>query len=125
MEIGARRAYLAAVKERYRKSSKKQKTQRLNEFCSNCNYNRKHAIKLLSKTSGPWPYTKRVGAPRKYPDAVSRKLVELWAIMGNPCSTTLKVALPHWPPCKHNFHEALMRSLLTIGPSTIEWHLRL
>lgn len=56
MEIGARRAYLAAVKERYKKSSKKQKTQILNEFCSNCNYNRKHAIKFISKSSGPRAY---------------------------------------------------------------------
>jgi hypothetical protein len=119
MEIGAKRAYLAAVKKRYRKSSKKQKTQILNEFCSNCNYNRKHAIKLLSKTSGPRPYTKRVGAPRKYPDAVSWKLVELWAIMGNPCSTTLKEALPHWLPYDLDCDEVLKRSLLTMGSSTI------
>jgi hypothetical protein len=124
MEIGAKRAYLAAVKERYRKSSKKQKTQILNEFCSNCNYNRKHAIKLLSKTSGPRPYTKRVGAPRKYPDTVSRKLVELWAIMGNPCSTTLKEALPHWLPYDLDCDEVIKRSLLTMGSSTIERHLR-
>ncbi len=75
MELGAKRAYLAPVKERHRESTKKQKTQILNEFCCNCNYNRKHAIKLLSKTSGARPYTKRVGVPRKYPDVVSRKLV--------------------------------------------------
>jgi hypothetical protein len=59
MEIGARRAYLNAVKERYKKSSKKQKTQILNELCQVCNYNRKHAIKLLTKMAQPRPYTKR------------------------------------------------------------------
>jgi hypothetical protein len=82
MEIGARRAYLNAVKERYKKSSKKQKTQILNELCQVCNYNRKHAIKLLTKMAQPRPYTKRVGAPRKYSEAVSIKLAELWMIMG-------------------------------------------
>lgn len=124
MEIGAKRAYLKAVKERYKKSSKKQKTQILNEFCSNCNYNRKHAIKLLSKTSTPRTYTKRVGAPRKYSEGVSSKLAELWAIMGNPCSTTLKEALPHWLPYDLDCDEEIKRSLLQMGSSTIERHLR-
>jgi hypothetical protein len=124
MEIGAKRAYLKAVQERYIKSSKKQKTQILNEFCCNCNYNRKHAIKLLSKKSGPRPYTKRVGAPRKYSEAVSKKLAELWLIMGNPCSTTLKEALPHWLPYDLDCDEEIKNKLLEMGTSTIERHLR-
>jgi predicted ABC-type ATPase len=68
------------AKERYKKSSKKQKTQILNELCQVCTYNRKHAIKLLSRPVGPRPYIKRVGAPRKYSEAVSNKLAELWVI---------------------------------------------
>ncbi len=47
MEIGDKRAYLAAVKERYEKSSKKQKTKILNELCQVCSYNRKDAMKFL------------------------------------------------------------------------------
>lgn len=124
MEIGAKRAYLAAVKERYKKSSKKQKTQILNEFCCNCNYNRKHAIKLLSKRSGPRPYSKRVGAPRKYSQEVSDKLAELWKIMGNPCSSTLKEALPHWLPYDLDCDDEIKKKLLAMGVSTIERHLR-
>jgi hypothetical protein len=124
MEIGAKRAYLGAVKERYRKSRKKQKTQILNEFCCNCNYNRKHAIKLLSEKSGPKVYTKRVGAPRKYSGAVSTKLAELWMIMGNPCSTTLKEALPNWLPYDLDCDEGIKKKLLEMGPSTMERHLR-
>jgi hypothetical protein len=124
MEIGAKRAYLAAVKERYKKSSKKQKTQILNEYCSNCNYNRKHAIKLLSRKSGPRSYSKRVGAPRKYSEAVSKKLGELWVMMGNPCSTTLKEALPHWLPYDLDCDEEIKKNLLEMGSSTIERHLK-
>jgi hypothetical protein len=124
MEIGAKRAYLKAVKERYNKSSKKQKTQILNEFCCNCNYNRKHAIKLLSKKSQPRAYTKRVGAPRIYSEAVSKKLAELWLIMGNPCSTTLKEALPHWLPYDLDCDDQVKTNLLKMGSSTIERHLR-
>ncbi len=65
-----------------------------------------------------------MGAPRKYPDAVSWKLVELWAIMGNTCSTTLKEALPHWLPFDLDCDEVIKKSLLTMGSSTIERHLR-
>jgi hypothetical protein len=36
MNIEAKRAYLNAVKERYNKSTKKEKTQILNEFCKVC-----------------------------------------------------------------------------------------
>lgn len=124
MEIGARRAYLKAVKERYKKSSKKQKTQILNELCEVCSYNRKHAIKLLSRPIGPRPYAKRVGAPRKYSEAVSNKLAELWVIMGNPCSSTLKEALPHWLPYDLDCDDQIKKSLLEMGSSTIERHLR-
>lgn len=123
MEIGARRAYLVAVKERYKKSSKKQKTQILNEFCCNCNYNRKHAIKLLSKQTLGRSNLKKVGAPRKYPEAVSKKLAELWMVMGNPCSSTLKEALPHWLPYDLDCDEEIKKQLLQMGSSTIERHL--
>jgi hypothetical protein len=92
MKIGARREYLEAVKKRYTKSSKKQKGQILNEFCQNCSYSRKYAIKLIKGKIQHHDYPKRKGAPRRYSTAVSDKLAELWKIMGNPCSliTNLK-----------------------------------
>jgi len=124
MEIGAKRVYLAAVKDRYNKSSKKQKTRILNELCQTLDYNRKHAIKLLSGSLLPRAYKKRIGAPRKYPQEVSEKLAELWRIMGGPCSTTLKEALPHWLPYDLDCSEESKRLLLQMGSSTIERHLR-
>lgn len=124
MEIGARPPYLVAVKERYKKSTKKQKTQILNEFCCNCNYSYKHAIKLISKKPETKAYSKRVGAPRKYPENVSNKLAELWVIMGNPCSTTLKEALPYWLPYDLDCDEEIKKQLLQMGSSTIERHLQ-
>jgi hypothetical protein len=123
MEIGARRAYLAAVKKRYKNSSKKQKTQILQEFCQVCNYSRKHAIKLLSWKQIPRHYQKRVGAPRKYPEKVSSRLAEIWKIMGNPCSATLKQALPLWLPYDLDSDEETTKLLLQMGTSTIERHL--
>jgi len=108
----------------YKNVKLKQKTQLLNEFCCNCNYNRKHAIKLLSKPSRPHPDIKRVGAPRKYSETVSEKLAEVWMVMGNPCSSTLKEALPHWLPYDLDCDDEIKKQLLQMGSSTMERHLQ-
>ena len=77
MNIEARRAYLNAVKERYNKSYKKEKTQILNEFCANCNYSRKHAIKLLKEKRHVkiLPFKrKKPGKPSKYTMEAKKRL---------------------------------------------------
>ena len=67
MSPGARMEYLESIVVRYRKSSKKQKTVILNEFCQTCGYNRKYAIYLLytfkrfTKSK-----SKKRGKPSKY-----------------------------------------------------------
>jgi hypothetical protein len=124
MKIGARKEYLEAVKKRYNNSSKKEKGQILNEFCRNCNYSRKYAIKLISGKLAHKEYPRRKGAPRLYSSAVSEKLAELWQMMGNPCSTTLKAALPHWLPYDLDCNEDMTKKLLAMASSTIERHLR-
>lgn len=124
MKIGARKEYLEAVKKRYNKSTKKQKSQILSEFCQNCNYSRKYAIKLISGKVEHREYPKRKGAPRKYSNAVSDKLAELWKMMGNPCSQTLKAALPHWLPYDIDCNEDMAKKLLSMSASTMERHLR-
>jgi hypothetical protein len=50
MSTQTKQEYLRAICERYRRSSKKQKQTILDEFCQNCGYNRKYAIRLLRKT---------------------------------------------------------------------------
>ncbi len=47
MSPQARMEYLEAIYLRYKKASRKEKTLILNEFCLNCGYHRKHAIRLL------------------------------------------------------------------------------
>lgn len=123
MKIGARKEYLEAVKKRYNNSSKKQKGQILNEFCQNCGYSRKYAIKLISGKVEHREYPKRKGAPRKYSKAISDKLAELWKLMGNPCSQTLKAALVHWLPYDLDCSEDVTKKLLSMSTSTIERHL--
>lgn len=44
-----KRAYLDAIKRRYRASGRKDKSKILDEFCAVCNYNRKYAIRILKK----------------------------------------------------------------------------
>ena len=123
MNIEAKRAYLNAVKERYNKSSKKQKTQILNEFCSNCNYSRKHAIRLLKdnfNTNVVSFKRRKPGKPSKYTKAAKRRLAQLWQIMDYPCSIKLKQALPLWLPYDLETDEMIKRQLLSMGSSTIE-----
>jgi len=44
-----KRAYLKAIQSRYKKASRAQKSRILDEFCAVCGYNRKYAIRALSK----------------------------------------------------------------------------
>ena len=48
MSNESKQEYLLSIKQRYKKSSKKEKQKILDEFCSTCNYNRKYAIRILN-----------------------------------------------------------------------------
>jgi hypothetical protein len=49
MSPRARMEYLETIYLRYKKASVQEKTLILNEFCLNCGYHRKHAIRLLNQ----------------------------------------------------------------------------
>ncbi|MFQ5456563.1 MAG: hypothetical protein ACE5EA_10260, partial [Nitrospirota bacterium] len=49
MSSRSKREYLEAIFLRFKNASKKGKTIILNEFCINCGYHRKYAIRLLNK----------------------------------------------------------------------------
>jgi hypothetical protein len=127
VNIEAKRAYRKAVKERYKKSSKKQKTQILNEFCSVCKYSRKHAIKILSQNPKPvnvLSFKRPVGAPKYYPESATKRLIEIWQLMNYPCSVNLKQALSLWLPYDLETDEEVKAKLVAMSESTIERHLR-
>ncbi|MEI8362463.1 MAG: hypothetical protein WCG35_04490 [Betaproteobacteria bacterium] len=44
-----RRAYLEAIRVRYRRAGKADKSLILNEFCAVCSYHRKYALRLLNR----------------------------------------------------------------------------
>jgi len=96
----AKKEYLEAIYLRYRKASLKEKTAILDEFCSNCGYHRKHAIRVLNNFKRfTKPKPKKRGRPSKYNiPAVIEPLKRIWLAANLPCSTRLKVILPLWLP---------------------------
>ena len=95
-----KRAYLDAIRARYRRAKKSGKTNILNEFCAVCGYHRKYALRLLGA-----PF-RRERKPAAKPGPISRydtpELVEalraIWLASGQLCSRRLKAAVPLWLP---------------------------
>lgn len=118
MPIQARREYLKAIRERYKKSSKRQKTIILDEFVLNCRYNRKYATRILNGRVEPGRFKSR-GAKAKY-ESVRGHLEKLWSLMGRMCSKKMHHAFPLWLP----YYKAISRLdrnlLYQVSPSTID-----
>lgn len=96
MPIEARRQYLIAIRERYKKATRRQKTAILNEFCEVCGYNRKYAILVLAQEKGPNENRGKPGRPSKYNESFTECLQEIWEATGRICSKKLVVAIPLW-----------------------------
>ena len=115
--------YLKAIHQRYRKATKELRGMILDEFCSNCGYARKYAIRLLN---GPPPGKAR--PPRKkrrsiYGSQLVSILEAIWAAAGYPWSYRLKALLPQWlPQIRKRFRltPELERQLLRISPRQID-----
>lgn len=122
MPIGMRRAYLAAIRERYEKSTKKEKGLILSEFCSVCGYTRKYAIRILRGQAEP--RVRRPGPKSIYGPNVVHHLRVLWEQMNRMCSKNLKAALPLWLPFYKDIDTETKKLLLKISPATIDRLLR-
>lgn len=123
MSIEARREYLRAILVRYREANRRQKSIILDEFCSVCDYSRKHAIRILNGQARA--RMRKPGAKAKYGEEVIFHLVALWEATGRICSKKLKAALPLWLPYyKHeSFTKVIEEMLLTMSPATMDRHL--
>lgn len=99
--LASKKEYLSEIKERYLLSSRQEKKQILDEFCSTCQYNRKYAIRLLnapSKKRKPVKCPQR-GRPRRYDTpAVLDVLLKIWEASNLVCSKRLTAMLPLWMP---------------------------
>jgi len=126
MSPRARMEYLETIYLRYKRASRKKKTLILNEFCTNCGYHRKHAIRLLShfkRFTKPKP--KKRGKPSKYhKPSVLKPLKKIWLAANLPCSKRLKAILPLWLPsyAKEFGNPSLevVKALLRISPATLD-----
>jgi hypothetical protein len=122
----ARMEYLESIYLRYRKASLKEKTVILNEFCLNCGYHRKHAIRLLNRFKRfAKPKLKNRGRPAIYHKAsVLKPLKKIWLAANLPCSKRLKAILPLWLPAYVKEFGMLslevVQSLRRISPATLD-----
>jgi hypothetical protein len=93
MTRSSKRELLEAIRPRYLRASKAEKTRILDEFVASTGYHRKHAIRLLKhgvKASGK----KKPGKAKIYPGEVVIALTKIWAICGQICSSRLHPFLP-------------------------------
>lgn len=95
MVKSARREYLETIRKRYRKACKKDKKPILDEFCTNCGYHRKYAIRLLGLR--PRLRIKKPGAKPIY-DSTELLIVlkRIWFATDQMCSKKLKAAITLW-----------------------------
>src|SRR5664279_1406156 len=124
MVLQSRREYLAAIRNRYRKASRKEKSVILGEFCATCGYNRKYAIRLLRKKDSDTPHRKPGPAFRYDRELLLVPLKRIWFATDQMCSKKLKAALPLWLPFYEGEFAPLLpdtrQKLLDMSPATID-----
>ncbi len=118
----AKREYVEAIYQRYRRAKRAEKRQMLDEFCHVARYHRKSAIRLLT---GPAPGAVR--PPRRrdilYTAAAIEALRAIWEAAGYPWSLRLKALLPLWMPwARRRLHlrPAVERQVLGISPRQMD-----
>lgn len=119
MPTRLQKSYLQNMRDRYRKSTKKQKNLILNEFCLYSGYGRKHASRILGAKVEP--RQRKSGPKPMYNEPFIGVLRGLWEDMGRLCGKNMKAAIPVWL-AKSNigFSSENRNLLLSISASTID-----
>ena len=91
----AKRELLATLRDRYRCSSKKDKSRILDEFIAVTGHHRKHGIRLLGKLDDHGDTPRLVKSRRIYDEAVREAVIVFWQAADRICGKRLKAALPH------------------------------
>jgi hypothetical protein len=120
-----RKVYYYQIIERYQKSSKKEKSIILQEFCNVCEYNKKYAIRILNKSFKPKTTINRAGSkPKYYSEDFISTLKIFWSSSDYMCSKRLKAAIPLWIPFYDSTYGKLDQNvkelLLSISSATID-----
>ena len=123
MSRSEKRAYLSAIRRRYRLGCRAKKTKILDEFCAVCGLNRKYAIRLLHKKLKKIQQKPGRKSQYKY-DRLLVPLKTIWLAADQMCSKKLKVAirewLPHYEQEKGLLDDVTRGQLYAISPSTID-----
>lgn len=123
MGIKARSEYLNAIIERYKKAGRKEKKAILDEFCHNCEYNRKYAIRLL-KGSRKKKHCKPGRKSQYDTPSIMKAIRAIWAGADFPCSKRLSSILPAWLPFYEEDYETLTQiereHLTSISAATLD-----
>jgi hypothetical protein len=118
----SRKEYLEAIQIRYKSAVKEEKEKILDEFCSNCGYNRKYAIRLLNAKTKRKNQKKKSGRKKKYHNEEILTFIKtLWRSTNLICSKRLKTAIPLWLPYyEGELSEKNRKLLLEISAATID-----
>ncbi len=91
----AKQELLASIRDRYRESSRKDKSKILDEFIAVTGHHRKHGIRLLAQSADGRGGTGVAKGRRIYDDAVREVVVLIWEASDRICGKRLKAAMPH------------------------------
>ena len=108
MTRGSLREYTEAVRDRYRRASKREKGRRLDEFTEVTGCHRKAAVRMLRRGHRPRS-GKRRGRPRKYGAEVGGVLKKLWEASDYLCSKRLHPFIPELVDALERHGEISMR----------------
>lgn len=118
---------IQALRERYQKASRSEKTRILDEYVALSECHRKHAIRLLTTPAPVEPETPTEPSRgrRIYAEAVREALTVLWEAADRICSKRLKAALPSLVEAmerhKHLALDPSVKALvLAASPATID-----
>ncbi len=91
----AKQELLDTIRDRYRSSTKKDKSRILDEFIAVTGHHRKHGIRMLGKLDDHTDTTHSVRGRRIYDEAVREAVIVIWEAADRICGKRLKAALPH------------------------------
>jgi len=120
----SKREYLETIQPRYKKASRLEKQQILDEFVNTTGYHRKYAIRILNK----WvrrKLPKKPGPKKTYQGEVVVALEQIWEICGRICSKRLHPFLPEMVRVLERNNDLVLSAevkglLLSISRSSID-----
>lgn len=122
MSKNATGEYIVRMRDRYRAMKTKQaKGRMLDDFCATTELERKHAIKVLGRRTGP---LRKRGREAVYRSAVAKALEKIWLMAAQPCSKLMHAIMDCYVTSYERqqgaFPEEVRRQLRAVSPSTMD-----